>query len=84
MSLLFSNRVAELPKLFGEEVFIRFTERVYHESLSIYVCAYFPMVRRVGMWNLFLIIAYLLYLYHTPLPVFACTHNSVCACLFHI
>ena len=51
MLLLFSVRMMK-NCLFGEELFVRFTVRVYCESLSVCVCAYFPTGFEGGMWNL--------------------------------
>ena len=51
MLLLFSIRVTELPPicLFGKELFIRLTVRVFRARLSNFVCVFFfPLVLRVG------------------------------------
>ena len=46
MLLLFSIRV-----LFGKDLFIQFSVRVFRERLSISVCASFPFGFEGGMWD---------------------------------
>ena len=51
MFLLFSISLNLNDHLFGKEIFIRFTVRVYHDRLSVRVCASFPFGFEVAVWN---------------------------------
>ena len=42
--------------LFGKEVFIWFTVRVFRECLSVCVCASFPFGFKGGMWDLIVLV----------------------------
>ena len=67
--MLFSIRIAESDHLFGEELFIRFTVRVYRESLSICVCVSFPFGFEGGMGILIALVPdQTFYFAHRPVP----------------
>ena len=42
--------------MFGKELFIRFTVRVFSERLTICVCASFPFGFGGGMWDLIVVV----------------------------
>ena len=41
----------------GKELLIRLTVHVFHERLSIYICASFPFGFEGGMWDLIILVS---------------------------